>query len=87
MGLVDNDCVVLLKVPVAVDLVQQDAVGHELDARQRASLVREPHLISDNSTQVAAELLRDALGDRSRGDPTGLRVGDRVVAELHQHLG
>src|SRR5690606_16327637 len=48
------------------------------------------HLVPDDAAQLRAELLRDALGDRARGDPAGLRVPDlslAATAELERDLG
>ena len=86
VGLVDDDRVVLAQHPVAMDLVQQDAVGHQLDARRRPDPVGEAHLVADQPADVFAELFGDALGDRACRDPTGLRVADALPAEFEADL-
>src|SRR5690606_20181417 len=89
--LVDDQHLVLAQHAVARDLGQQDAVGHDLHERLVARGVGEPHLVSDGTAQFAADLGRDALGDRARGDTPRLRVPDlppnaqsEVEADLRQ---
>ena len=77
MGLVDDDRVVLAQHPVAVDLVEQDAVGHQLDLRARADVVGEAHLVADQAADLLAQLLRDAFGDGAGGEAARLGVADR----------
>jgi hypothetical protein len=84
--LVDDDRVVLGEGPVPVDLVQQDAVGHQLDACLGGHPVREPHLVAHQAADLGAELLGDALGDGAGGDAPGLGVADAGVTELEQDL-
>jgi hypothetical protein len=84
--LVDDDRVVAAQQPVAVDLVEQDAVGDERDLRVRRHLVGEAHLVADRAAERHLELVRDALGDRPRGDAARLRVGDGGAAELEADL-
>ncbi|MET3801742.1 hypothetical protein ABID70_001697 [Clavibacter michiganensis] len=86
MGLVDDDRVVLPQQPVALQLVEQDPVGHELDAGVGGDLVGEAHLVADQLADLAAELLRDALRDGARGEPARLRVADALAAELEADL-
>ncbi len=88
--LVDDDRVVAGQEPVALDLREQDAVGHELDQRGRPDLVGEPDGVAHRLADLGVELLRDAFGDGPGGDPPGLRVADRApdaAAELEAHLG
>ena len=85
--LVDDDRVVLLQVAVAVDLVEEDPVSHELDAGVFAHFVGEPHLVADERAELGAKLLGDAFGDRACRDPSRLGVPDGGVAKLKQHLG
>jgi len=87
VGLVDDDGVVSPQQPVAVDLVEQDAVGHELDARRGARPVGEAHLVADDAAELLPELLSDALRDRARGDAPRLRVPDVLITELEEDLG
>ena len=84
--LVDDDRVVAAQQPVAVDLVEQDAVGHERDAGVFGDLVGEAHLVADGRAERHLQLLRDALGDRARGDPARLGVRDAGAAELEADL-
>ena len=89
VGLVDDDRVVAAQVAVALHLVEQDAVGHHLDARRVAAAVGEPHLVADEVPELDLHLLGDPLGHRARGDPAGLRVADlsaRAEAQLEAHL-
>ena len=89
VGLVDDDRVVAPQVTVALDLGEQDAVGHHLDQRVARRVVGEPHLVADGAAQLDPELLGDALGDRPGGDPAGLGVADGpldAAAELEADL-
>ena len=45
--LVDDQRVVLTQRPVALDLGEEDAVGHHLDERRLADMVGEPHRVPD----------------------------------------
>jgi hypothetical protein len=88
--LVDDDRVVPGEQPVALDLGEQDAVGHELDQRGRADLVGEPHGVADRLADRGVELFRDPFGDGAGGDPARLRMADRApdaAAEFEAHLG
>ena len=59
-----------------LELGQQDAVGHHLHAALLRGAVGEPHLVADQVTELAAELLGDPLGHAPGGDPPGLGVPD-----------
>src|SRR5690554_6559265 len=83
---VDDDGVVFAQHPVAVDLVQQDAVGHQLDACALADAVGETHLVDDQAADLLAEFFGDALGDGAGGDAARLGVADALVAEFEQHF-
>ena len=90
MRLVDDQRVVAAQVPVAGELVQQDAVGHQLDQRAVGGHVGEPDLVADRLPQRAAQLLGDPLGDRPGRQPPRLGVADLPVdpaAELQADLG
>ena len=80
MGLVDDQGVVALEHPVALQLGEQDAVGHHLDAALLRRTVGEPHLVADGLPQLAAELLGDPLGDAAGRDPARLGVADHRSA-------
>ena len=87
---VDDDRVVGLQQPIALRLGEQDAVGHHLDVGVGRKLVGEAHLVADRVAERALELLRDARGDRARGDAPRLRVADQPVdaaPELEADLG
>ena len=66
--------------PVALQLGQQDAVGHQLDQRVVADLVGEPHLVADRVAQLGAQLLGDPLGHAAGRDPARLGVPDHAAA-------
>ncbi len=54
------------------------------------SVVVEAHLVADDVTELAAELLRDAVGHGARRDPARLRVADQAAhtpTELEADLG
>ena len=90
MGLVDDDRVVAAQQRVALDLGQQDAVGHELDQGGGAHLVGEAHLVAHLVAQVHAHFVAQALGDSACGDPARLGVADHALdtaAELQADLG
>ena len=80
VGLVDDDRVVAAQLPVALQLGEQDAVGHHLDPAGPRGAVGEPHLVADQVAQLGAELLGDPLGDRARRDPPRLGVADHPAA-------
>ena len=80
VGLVDDQRVVALQITVALQLGEQDAVGHHLDAALLRRTVGEPHLVADRLPQLGAELLGDPLGDAARGDPARLGVADHAAA-------
>ena len=49
--LVDDDGVVFAQHPVAVNLIEKDAVGHQLDAGVGADPVGETHLVADEAAE------------------------------------
>ena len=77
VGFVDDQRVVAPQHAVALDLRQQDAIGHHLHQRLLAHRVGEPHGVADGGAQVGAQLFGDALGDGARGDTTRLGVADQ----------
>ena len=88
--LVQDERVVAAQHPVALDLGEQDAVGHQLDERAVADLVGEPHRVADDITERRVQLVGDALRDRARGEPARLGVPDRAAhaaAEFETDLG
>jgi hypothetical protein len=76
VGLVEDEGVVAKQAPVALDLGEQDAVGHQLDQRAVADLIGESHGVADCFAQRSAQLVGDALADRAGGQPSGLGVPD-----------
>ena len=80
VGLVDDDRVVLAQVAVALQLGQQDAVGHQLDPARAAGAVGEAHLVADDVAELGAELLGDPLRHRAGGDAARLGVADQLAA-------
>ena len=79
VGLVDDQRVVAAQVAVAMELVEQDAVGHHPHQRRVADLVVEPHRVADAVADRGAQLVGDALGDRAGGHAARLGVTDHPV--------
>ena len=89
--LVDDQRVVVAQAPVGADLVEQDAVRHDLDERRRARLIREAHLETDGLADAHVELRGEPARNGLRGDAPRLRVTDHpenaaagLEAELRQ---
>ncbi len=80
VGLVDDDRVVAAQHPVALQLGEQDAVGHELHLGVLADLVGEAHGVADPVAQLGAQLLGDAGRHGAGGQAPGLRVPDERLA-------
>ena len=90
MRLVDDDRVVAPQQPVALDLGQQQAVGHQPQQRVLARAVAEAHRVADRLAQRHVQLLRDPLRHRPRRQPPRLRVRDRAAhaaPQLQADLG
>ena len=90
MGLVDDQRVIAQQASVALDLGEQDAVGHQLDQRSVARVVVEAHRIPDGVAKRNAQLVGDPLRDGAGGQPARLRVADGAAnpaAELEADLG
>ena len=77
--LVDDQRVVAAQHPIALDLGEQNAVGHHLHERGLADLVGEAHGVADVVAELRSDLLGDPLGDRAGGHPARLRVADHPV--------
>ena len=58
VGLVDDDRVVLAQLTVALELGEQDAVGHQLEPARARGAVGEAHLVADQVAELGAELAR-----------------------------
>ena len=71
--LVHDDHGVGREVPPALHLLQQYAVGHDLDDRRGVGVVIEAHLVPDRPRDGRADLAGDVPAHRDRGDAPGLR--------------
>ncbi len=80
VGLVDDDRVVAAELPVALELGEQDAVGHHLDPGVARRAIGEAHLVADLGAELRLQLRGQALGDRAGGDPSRLGVPDQAPA-------
>ena len=90
MRLVEDEGVVAQQAPVALDLGEQDAVGHQLDQCAVADLIGESHGIADGFAQRSAQFVGDALADRAGRQPAGLGVPDGAAnspADVEADLG
>ena len=88
--LVDDQRVVAQQPTVALQLGQQDAVGHQLDQSLVAGVVAETDLIADGAAQFGVQLLGDPRGHGPGGDPARLGVADLTgdaAAQLEADLG
>ena len=79
VGLVEDQRVVAQQAAIALDLGEQDSVGHQLDQCAVADLVGEPDGIADDVAERRAEFVGDALRDGSGGQPPWLGVADRAA--------
>ena len=89
MGLVEDEGVVAQQASVALDLGEQDAVGHQLDQRAVAGLVGEAHRVADGVAERGGQFVGDALSDGAGGEPARLGVPDcaaDATAELQADL-
>ncbi len=90
VGLVDDQGVVFEQVPVMLDLGQQHAVRHQLDAGLRGDPVMEAHLVADEPTNLPAQFLRHPTRQAAGGDAPGLGVADapeHPAAQFQTDLG
>ena len=90
VGLVDDQRVVAAQHPVALDLREEDAVGHHLDERRVTHLVGEPHGVAHVGAERRSEFVGDAFGDRAGRHPAGLGVPDHPLDPtpgFETHLG
>ncbi len=91
--LVHHDDRVAAEHGVGLELLKQDAVGHDLDARVERCVVLEAHLVADRLAVGLAELLGDVLADRHRrdapwlGHPDHAAPGVAGLVENHRKLG
>ncbi len=87
--LVDDDRVVAAQERVALDLGEQDAVGHDPHERVLARAVAEADRVADRVAERDVELVGDPLGHGARGDAPRLGVADRpahAATELEADL-
>ena len=88
MRLVDDDRIVLGEFRIALDLGEQNTVGHDPQSCAGRAFVGETHLIADLVTELHAHLRGDTFGHRTRGDAARLGVHDllavRATAKLKQ---
>ena len=79
--LVDDQRVVGAEIAVALDLGEQDAVGHQLDARVRRGVPAKAHLVAHEPAVSGSKLRSDTGRDASRRDSPRLRMTNhRAVA-------
>ena len=91
VGLVDDDRVVAAQHPVALDLGEQDAVGHHLDQRCRSlDAVGEPDLVADRARRARCRAPRRSArrrcGRRSAAAGCGRSAPRTPAAELEADL-
>ena len=87
MRLVDDDGVVSAQVAVALQRVEQYAIGHHPNLGFRANPVGESHLVTDQIPQLNAKFFGDSFSNRSGRYSPRLRVGDAGAPQLEAHLG
>ena len=75
--LVNDDRVVGLEQRIVLGFGQQDAVGHELDARGFAQPILKPDFVAHHFTQWGLQLFGNALGHRTGGNTPWLCVPDQ----------
>ena len=76
MRLVENERVVAQQAAVALDLGEQDPVGHQLDQGAITGLVGEPDGVADRFAERGPQFVGDALGDRAGRQSPRLGVAD-----------
>ena len=87
VGLVDDDRVVAAQVPVALQLGEQDSVGHHLDLGPLGGAVGEPDGEPHLGAELDAALLGDAGGQGAGGDAPRLGVPDHPGAAAARGQG
>ena len=91
--LVDDQRAVGAQHGVRLDLGEEDAVGHELDARVAAGVIVEANLAADLAAPSDAQFLRDAPGNAQRRHAARLGAADERAAfrpsqaRFQTHLG
>ena len=87
---IENEHGIVPQHGIALDLGQQDAVRHELDARVAAGVVAEAHLAADFAAPGNIEFFRHAFGYAHGSDTPRLRAADlaaHIVQGFEAHLG
>ena len=79
MGLVNDDGVIVPQKRIGLRFRKQNAVGHQLDGGSRHGLVGKAHLVAHHLAHLGVQLLRNALGDGTGGNASGLRVSDHAL--------
>ena len=89
--LIQDDHRIRAQQRIALNLREQNAIGHELHARVAARVVIEAHLAAHLAAPLHAEFFRDALRHTHRRYTTRLRAADlpaQVFARRFEaHLG
>ena len=78
--LVNDDGVVSLKQRIVLGFGQQNAVGHELDARGFAQPILKPDFVAHHFTQWGLQLFGNALGHRTGCNTPWLCVPDKSTS-------
>ena len=79
--LVEDHAADALERRIVLQHAQEQAVGHDLDARARADLAVEPHAIAHRLADRLAERRRHAPRRRARGQPARLLHDDLATPE------
>ena len=79
MRFVDDDRIVGAQHRVVLNLIQQNAVGHDFDRGVVARLIGEANLSADFVAIGDAELFGNTLRNREGGDAARLRAADQAV--------
>ena len=90
MGFVDYQRVVLPKILIPLELVEQNTVGHQLDGSLVRYRIGKPDLIPHQLAERRIELIGDALSHVSGRQSPGLGMPDARAAtatELQANLG
>src|SRR5690606_5420651 len=77
--------VVAAQERIALDLRQQDTVGHELQLGARLAAILEPDLVTDGTSERAVEFTGNASGNAGGGDAP--RLGDADLPGATRALG
>jgi hypothetical protein len=75
MGLIDNNCRIVLKHAILSGLRQQDTVGHKFDAGVGGGFIVKTNLVPDQMT-VFSQFLFNPDSYRCGGYPAGLGAAD-----------